>query len=296
MPYPCFTKIYRKNTYPAIDPSRPELSAKGKTVIVTGAGEGSIGAAVALAFAKAGAGRIALVGRTEDTLQKTKTTINQAFPDATVLVSVADISRTESVGTAAHHIRVELGAWDVFANCAGYLPDLTTLAGADEEDWWKAFEINVKFSAHFAKHFIPKCRPNATYIGTNAAACHLRASHFPKISSYLASKLAMTKLDEYLADENPRLRVFTVHPGVIATKMAEKVMGDLNQLPAGDLLDEPELPANFMVWLASPEADFLKSGRFLWCNWDVEELIARKAEIEADQALFRITIGGWPFQ
>lgn len=90
-----------------------------KTVIVTGAGDGSIGAFVALAFAQAGARKIALVGRTEATLQKTKATIDQAFPDSTTLVSTADISKSESVGTAAHHIRVELGAWDIFANCAG---------------------------------------------------------------------------------------------------------------------------------------------------------------------------------
>jgi NAD(P)-dependent dehydrogenase (short-subunit alcohol dehydrogenase family) len=177
-----------------------------------------------------------------------------------------------------------------------YLPDLTSIAGADEDDWWKAFEIHAKFATHFAKHFLPKCRPNAAYINTNAASCHLPAAHFPKTSAYLASKLAMAKLDEYLAEENPQLRVFTVHPGVVHTKMVEKVMGGLDRVPAGDFLDEPELPAHFMVWLASGEGDFLKSGRYLWANWDVEELIARKAEIEADPSLFRITIGGWPFR
>ena len=121
MAYPCFTKTYRKASYPAIDPSRTELSAKDKTVTVTGAAEGSIGANVALAFAKAGARKIALVGRTEATLQKTKESIVQAFPDATVLVSTADLAKAESVGKAAHHIRVELGAWDVFVNCAGFV-------------------------------------------------------------------------------------------------------------------------------------------------------------------------------
>ncbi|EXJ60055.1 hypothetical protein A1O7_04204 [Cladophialophora yegresii CBS 114405] len=296
MAYPCFTKTYRKTSYAAIDPSRPELSAENKTVIVTGAGHGSIGSTVALAFAKAGARKIALVGRTESTLQKTKESIAQAYPGANVMVSAADISKAESVGTAAHHIRVELGAWDVFANCAGHLPDLTSIAGADEDDWWKAFEIHAKFATHFAKHFLPKCRPNAVYINTNAASCHLPASHFPKTSAYLASKLAMAKLDEYLAEESPQLRVFTVHPGVVQTKMVEKVMRGLDRVPASDVLDEPELPANFMVWLASGEGDFLKSGRFLWANWDVEELIARKEEIQADPSLFRITIGGWPFQ
>jgi hypothetical protein len=31
------------------------------------------------------------------------------------------------------------------------------------------------------------------------------------------------------------------------------------------------LPGNFAVWAASPEATFLH-GRFVWANWDVEEL------------------------
>lgn len=303
MAAPSFTKTYRQKSYPAIDPSRPELSAKDKTVIVTGAGYGGIGAAAALAFTRAGARKIALVGRTEKTLQATKDAIEKEFPDATVLISPADASRAESIGAAAHHLRATLGAWDVFVNCAGYLPSLTTLTGADEDDWWQAFETNVKFVHLFAKHFLSKRRPNATYIGTNAGACIFPAAHVPKLSAYTASKLAMAKLEEYLAEENPDLRVFTVHPGVVVTDMFRKATSSMktgsgsgdNQLPVGNMLDEPELPANFMLWLACPEADFLKSGRYLWANWDVEELKARREEIEADPSLFRITIGGWPF-
>jgi hypothetical protein len=46
--------------------------------------------------------------------------------------------------------------------------------------------------------------------------------------------------------------------------------------------------------LASPEAQFLK-GKYLWANWDVDELKAKAKEIEAGPQL---TIGlvGWPFQ
>lgn len=298
MSHPSFTKVYHKAPYPAIDPSRPELTAKDKTVVVTGAAAGGIGAAAALAFAKAGARKIALLGRTEATLQKTRDTILEAFPDATVFVapadvSKADVSKAESVGLAAHNIRVELGAWDVFAHCAAVLPTATTLAGADEDEWFSAFETNVKFSAHFAKHFLPKRRPNATYIGINAGAAHLSPSHLPGFSAYSASKLAVAKLDEYLALENADLRVFTLQPGVVLTNMVKKALGD-KEPAAGMAFDAPELPANFMVWLASPEADFLKR-RFLWANWDVEELIARKAEIEANPLLFTITLGGWPF-
>lgn len=54
------------------------------------------------------------------------------------------------------------------------------------------------------------------------------------------------------------------------------------------------LPASFNVWLASPEARFLK-GKFLWANWDVDELKAQAKRIEATTQ-FDIALGGWPFQ
>ena len=47
------------------------------------------------------------------------------------------------------------------------------------------------------------------------------------------------------------------------------------------------------MWLASPEAKFLK-GKFLWANWDVDELKAQAKEIEASQR-FNIQLVGWPF-
>ena len=53
------------------------------------------------------------------------------------------------------------------------------------------------------------------------------------------------------------------------------------------------LPGSFNVWLASPEAQFLK-GKFLYANWDVDELKARAKEIEMSGQL-SIGLDGWPF-
>jgi hypothetical protein len=39
------------------------------------------------------------------------------------------------------------------------------------------------------------------------------------------------------------------------------------------------LPADFAVWLASPDAAFLK-GKFVYANWDVDELKAMAKELE----------------
>lgn len=53
------------------------------------------------------------------------------------------------------------------------------------------------------------------------------------------------------------------------------------------------LPGSFNLWLASPEARFLK-GKFLYANWDVDELKARAKELEESKQL-SIGLVGWPF-
>ncbi len=52
-----------------------------------------------------------------------------------------------------------------------------------------------------------------------------------------------------------------------------------------------DLAGWFVVWLASPEAAFLRN-KFVWSNWDVDELKAMASEIEQSD---RFTIGlmGW---
>jgi hypothetical protein len=47
------------------------------------------------------------------------------------------------------------------------------------------------------------------------------------------------------------------------------------------------------VWLASPEAAFL-NGKYLWVNWDVDELKARSSEMEGSTEL-NVQVVGWPF-
>jgi FlaA1/EpsC-like NDP-sugar epimerase len=78
-PFPPFTKVWHTEPYPAISPTRPELSVTGKSVLITGGGTG-IGAAIAKAFAAAGSTQIAIVGRTEKTLLATKQELETLFP------------------------------------------------------------------------------------------------------------------------------------------------------------------------------------------------------------------------
>jgi hypothetical protein len=44
-------------------------------------------------------------------------------------------------------------------------------------------------------------------------------------------------------------------------------------------VDTVSLPADFLVWAGSAEADFLGS-KYVFASWDVEELKGKRAEIE----------------
>lgn len=57
-----------------------------------------------------------------------------------------------------------------------------------------------------------------------------------------------------------------------------------------EILHKVDLPGNFYVWLVSPEATFLRS-KFVWANWDVEELKALKEKI-LNEGLIDIDIKG----
>jgi hypothetical protein len=56
-------------------------------------------------------------------------------------------------------------------------------------------------------------------------------------------------------------------------------------------LKTENLAAHFQVWLAGPDADFLK-GKMVWANWDVEELKAKKDEILKGH-LLELSLKGW---
>lgn len=59
--------------------------------------------------------------------------------------------------------------------------------------------------------------------------------------------------------------------------------------------DDESLPANFYVWAATKKAAFLH-GRFVWANWDVDELVAMKSKFESDKGFLKVGLQGVPSQ
>jgi NAD(P)-dependent dehydrogenase (short-subunit alcohol dehydrogenase family) len=103
---------------------------------------------------------------------------------------------------------------------------------------------------------------------------------FPGLSAYGMSKLAVLELMTYVAVENPNVVAVALHPGVVDTDMTIESFKRF-------ALDTPELVGGVAVWLAAwgEENGSFLSGRFVSSNWDVEDLVAKKAEIAQGELL-----------
>jgi len=139
-PYPAPVTEWHNDTYDSINPKRPELSQVGKTIVITGAGQG-IGREIVDAFAQAGARTIHIVGRTQKNLEETRDIVQKNQPKTKVTIHVADIVDSSAVEKAAK----EIGSWDVIVANAGYLPSPEVIDGSDADEWWKTFEVRYGF-------------------------------------------------------------------------------------------------------------------------------------------------------
>ncbi|KAK9311435.1 hypothetical protein V1522DRAFT_48066 [Lipomyces starkeyi] len=283
MSFPPWTSTTRHDTYPAISPSNPALSSKGKVILITGGGSG-IGAATAISFAKSGARAVIITGRTEKSLAASAAAIKALGLGCEARYFVAYVEDAPRIETIFSAVSVEFGKIDVVVSNAGYLPDHSLLKDARLEDWWRAFQVNTLGGFTVLQAFLRHASREGTFITIASIASALAHLYFPGFSSYGASKLAAVKLVQDAQGEWPERRFFSVQPGLIDTETSSK-----SNVPGEDTV---ALPAGLSVWLASTEADFLK-GRMLWANWDLEELKSKEEEI-VDGDLLKIILNGWP--
>ncbi|KAI0466430.1 hypothetical protein F4859DRAFT_301068 [Xylaria cf. heliscus] len=285
-----YTKTNHSAPYGSISPTLPALSAAGKSVLIAGASSG-IAQATARAFLEAGCVRLALVSRRVDLLSPLISELRASYPEAVVATFTADTRDAAALEAAFEGAGAGAGAVDVVVNCAGYQPTLAPVAGkerADLDEWWSGFEVNVLGAATLARVVVSRASPQAVVLQLGTAGAFFPAQ-LP-MSGYAVSKLALVKLMEYFGAENPGLRVITVHPGIVpGTEGGKRMVAQSGiEWPGDDI----NLPAHFLVWAASDEAKFLKN-KFVFANWDVDELKAREQEIAGSPEL-TVGLNGFP--
>lgn len=304
-PFPSPTRRWHTKAQPSTLPTRPELSAKGKSVIVTGGGSTGIGGETARYFAEAGASRIALLGRREKPLLDNKAFIENKFPDVEVFTMSTDITKKSDVDAAFSQFAGS-GKISVLVHSAAVVGPKESVANVDGEALLEATQSNLAGSLWVAQALLRHAAPDAVAIVLSSWFAHLSLND--AFAAYCVSKMAVYRLWDTVALANPNLSVFHTHPGVVVTELSLKARGseslkdvqtDDGEWKGGNAeyrqadFDLVSLPASFNVWLASPEARFLK-GKYLWCNWDVDELKVQAKEIEEGTKL-NIGLVGWPF-
>jgi NAD(P)-dependent dehydrogenase (short-subunit alcohol dehydrogenase family) len=189
-PFPAPTAKWHTDTYAAIDLSGPELSLARKTVVITGGGA-SIGGAIARSFAKAGASKIAIVGRRENVLLNNKAKMAAlvgAFHQDTH--SSYQYQYEGRVDHAFETIAAKFGTPDILVNSTAYFGGPHPILQDSIDEWFRAFEVNAEGTYLISRAFLANAVPRAHVLNISSGVAHLPAQVFPGYSAYAASKIA----------------------------------------------------------------------------------------------------------
>lgn len=285
-----FTPTIHNDTYPAINPTQFNLS--NRAVFVTGASKG-IGLAVSEAFAKAGASYIALGARSS--LEDSEKAVLAAAKEAgrqppKVLKLKVDVSDPKSVEAAAKDIEGQFGRLDILINNAGYLEPFVPLAESDPNEWSKTWDINIKGVYLVTRALMPLMLKTSGGLKTILNASSVGAHGLrPGASAYQTSKLAVSRLSEFIGTEYGEQGVlsYSVHPGGVATELALGMPEYMHAV----LNDTPRLSGDSICWFTAERREWLQ-GRWVSVNWDAEELVGMKGRIvEGDLLKVRLDVG-----
>jgi NADP-dependent 3-hydroxy acid dehydrogenase YdfG len=188
-----------------------------KVVLITGASSG-IGVGIARELAKAGA-TVVLGARRTDRLEAVAEEIRAA--GGTVMTQKLDVTDRADVAAFADAARERFGRVDVIVNNAGVMP-LSYMSSLKVDEWERMIDVNVKGVLYGIAAVLPEMTERGSGQIINIASVGA-LSVSPTAAVYCATKHAVRAISDGLRQENDRLRVTCIHPGVVESELASTI-------------------------------------------------------------------------
>lgn len=268
------------------------MKLANQVAIITGAGRG-IGQAIAQAYAREGA-HLVLAARSQPELEQTAAEIAKTGAQAiAVPTDVTDPAQAERLASAA---LTRFGRIDLLVNNAGRSGPVGPLQDNDIAQWAETISVNLTGTFLVCRAVIPIMlrQGGGKIINLSGAGA---ANAWSNLSAYCASKAAVVRLTEVLAQELApnNIAVNALGPGSVHTAMWDQMTQDAARAGA-DFIHRLGLQvtsgggasiaecAELAVWLASQESANL-TGRLISATADdFRNLQPRIPEIMASDA------------
>lgn len=263
-----------------------KVDLSGQVALVTGAGRG-IGRALSFALVQNGMA-VALVARSAHEVAAVAHEIHQIGGRAVALQT--DVTDRGGVFAVVAEVEKTLGPIDLLVNNAGVVEPIAPVTAVDVDDWWRAFEINMRGPLLCAQTVLNRMRARGRGRIVNMASA-AGTMVWSNLSAYIVGKTALIRFTEQLAleVEDDGVSVFAVNPGAVRTELTGTMLESeaarrwiptfRQRFEASEV--SVELIERLIVDIASGRVDRLR-GRFLSVSDDLDQLLFRVDEIERD--------------
>ena len=192
----------------------------GKTILVTGAGDG-IGRSAALTYAKYGAS-VLLLGRTGRKLEAVYDEIENAGGSKPGIIEMDLATAPEDMyKSLAASLGEEFSCLDGILHNAALLGDRRPIESAGYAKWQDVMQVNVNAQFLLTQHFLPLLQqaPTASIIFTSSTVGRIGKAYW---GAYAVSKFATEGFMQVLASElenTSKIRVNSLNPRATNTAM-----------------------------------------------------------------------------
>ena len=269
-----------------------------RRALITGASQG-FGLAVARAFVAEGA-EVMICARGEERLHNAQKELAELSREKSrVLAMPADVSEPDDVQHLVKTTLAELGGLEILVCSAGIYGPKGRLQDVSLAEWSKAIAINLMGTVLSCREILPHFR-DRKYGKIVLLSGGGATKPLPYLSAYAASKAAVVRFGETLAEEvrEVGIDVNAVAPGPLNTRLLDEVLEAgptrvgysfyeqaLRQKAQGGT--PMEQGASLCVFLASAASDGI-TGKLISAVWDPWENLSEHVDELRDSDIYTL--------